>query len=150
MHRHNLELLPVFVILCGLVMLKWKKLAKADKLSLYFPRKKIFRIFGQKEEDLLRLFHKMLEGLHVVFHSCFMVLSQNTYFGSVTNSIGNTGMPHTANFQDKYECAFSGYLAPPLVKLHNGGPHTVVMLSTLLSCYKYDNINLITPIFIKL
>ena len=36
----------------------------ADKISLYFPSIKIFRFFfGQKEEDPLPLFHKMLEGL---------------------------------------------------------------------------------------
>ena len=36
-------------------------MSPADKISLYFPSIKIF--FCQKEEDLLPLFHKLLEGL---------------------------------------------------------------------------------------
>ena len=45
----------------------WLKLAHsvstADKISQYFPSIIIFRRFCQKEEDLLPLFHKMLEGV---------------------------------------------------------------------------------------
>ena len=37
-------------------------MSPADKISLYFPSIKVLRVFCQKEEDLLPLFHKMLEG----------------------------------------------------------------------------------------
>ena len=45
-------------------------MSPADKISLYFPSIKIFRIFCQKEEDLLSLFHITLESLSVA--SCFV------------------------------------------------------------------------------
>ena len=55
-------------------MLKWKKFAHsvspADKILLYFQSIKIFRVFCQNEEDLLPLFHKMLEGLWLGYRSC--------------------------------------------------------------------------------
>ena len=38
-------------------------MSPADKIALYFPSIKIFRVFCQKEDDLLPYFHKMLEGL---------------------------------------------------------------------------------------
>ena len=39
-------------------------LSPADQISLYFPCIKIFRgFFFKKKEDLLPLFHKILEGL---------------------------------------------------------------------------------------
>ena len=45
---------------------KWAhSVSSADKISLYFPSIKIFRVFCQKEEDLLPLFHQMLEDLFV-------------------------------------------------------------------------------------
>ena len=51
-------------------MLKSKKngLKPADKISLYFPSIKMFRFFpkGERSYELL-LFHKMLEGLCIVF-----------------------------------------------------------------------------------
>ena len=40
-------------------------MSPADQISLYFESIKIFHVFCQKEEDLLPLFHKMLEGLHI-------------------------------------------------------------------------------------
>ena len=41
-------------------------MSPADKISLYFPNKKILRICCQMEEDLMPFFHKMLEGLHLL------------------------------------------------------------------------------------
>ena len=53
-------------------MSKWKQIGSfcvtADKISLYFPSIKIFRVFCQKEEDLVPLIHKMLESLYLCFH----------------------------------------------------------------------------------
>ena len=40
-------------------------MSPADNISLYFPSIKIFRLFCQKEEDLLPLFRKMLEGVYI-------------------------------------------------------------------------------------
>ena len=59
----------------------------ADKMSLYFPSIKIFRIFCQKEKDLLPVFHKMLEGLgqiivdsqiNKILHSKLYLKNHNT------------------------------------------------------------------------
>ena len=44
----------------------------ADHISLYFPTIRIFRVFCQKEEDFLPLFHKMLEGL-LKFHLVYFI-----------------------------------------------------------------------------
>ena len=47
---------------------KWAhSVSLADKISLYFPSIKIFPFFGQKEDDLLPLFHKMFKGLQMSF-----------------------------------------------------------------------------------
>ena len=39
-------------------------MSPANQISLYFPSIKVLHVFCQKEEDLLPLFHKVLEGLH--------------------------------------------------------------------------------------
>ena len=43
-------------------------MSPADQISLYLSSIKMFRFFCQKEEDLLPLFHKMLEGLSMLHH----------------------------------------------------------------------------------
>ena len=59
-------MIAVSLFLCCLVMSKLNKsihsVSPADKIPLYFPSIKIL-LNCQKEEDLLPLFHKMLEGL---------------------------------------------------------------------------------------
>ena len=60
-------------------MLKWKKLAHsvspAHKIWLDFPSIKIFRVFLPKGgEDLLSLFHKMLESLFVGASSVWAIV----------------------------------------------------------------------------
>ena len=55
----------------------------ADQTSLYFPSIKIFRGFCQKEEELLLLFHKMLEGL-LLLQSHHMCLATILKYSPVT------------------------------------------------------------------
>ena len=55
-------------------------LSPADKISLYFLSITIRRgFFWQKEEDLLPLFHKMLEGLGLALYSFANLRNQQRY-----------------------------------------------------------------------
>ena len=69
----------------------------ADKISPYFPSIKIFRVFCQKEEDLLPLLHKMLDGLEM--YDIYVCLFVCVYFLDPHATPGTT-----SNVADQCDC----------------------------------------------